>query len=83
VEAPEMNFVATLGEETQMAQSTVTLFNDIKRLDFFEQENSKGAFVYLSANTGNGFKSQTEGDRIIFEITITPKGLQAANLNKM
>jgi hypothetical protein len=32
VEAPEMNFAVPLGEETQMAQCTVTLFNDSKIL---------------------------------------------------
>ena len=40
-------------------------------------------FVHFSAITGNGFKSLAEGDRVTFEITKGPKGLQAANVSRI
>lgn len=78
-----MNFSAPLGEETQMAQSTVTLFNDSKIVFFIEQENGDEACVPLSANTGNGFKSHARSDRVTFEITKAPKRMQAVNVKKI
>jgi len=66
-----------------MAQSTVALLYDINRLDIIEQENGDQTFALLYEYTGNGFKSQAEGDRVTFEITNAPKGLQSANVNKL
>lgn len=66
-----------------MAQCTVTLLYDINRLDFTEQESGDKTFALLSKYAGNGLKSQAEDDRVTFEITNAPKGLQAANVNKI
>jgi CspA family cold shock protein len=66
-----------------MVNGTVKWFNDSKGFGFLEQENGEDVFVHFSAITGNGFKSLAEGDRVTFEITKGPKGLQAANVSRI
>ena len=66
-----------------MVNGTVKWFNDSKGFGFVEQESGDDVFVHFSAIKGYGFKSIAEGDRVTFEITKGPKGLQAANLSKL
>ncbi|HEY1273441.1 MAG TPA: cold shock domain-containing protein, partial [Thermoleophilaceae bacterium] len=39
-------------------------------------------FVHFNAIQAQGFKSLSEGDKVEFEVTKGPKGLQAANVRK-
>ena len=66
-----------------MEEGTVKWFNDSKGFGFLEQENGDDVFVHFSAITGDGFKSLAEGDRVTFEVTKGPKGLQAANVTRV
>jgi len=66
-----------------MVHGTVKWFNDSKGFGFIEQENGEEVFVHFSALAGDGFKSLIEGDRINFETTKGPKGLQVANVTKI
>ncbi|ACM20123.1 cold shock DNA/RNA-binding protein [Geotalea daltonii FRC-32] len=66
-----------------MEKGTVKWFNDSKGFGFLEQENGEDVFVHFSAITGDGFKSLTEGDKVTFDVTRGPKGLQAANVTRM
>jgi CspA family cold shock protein len=66
-----------------MVNGTVKWFNDSKGFGFLEQENGEDVFVHFSAIVGDGFKSLTEGDRVTFEVTKGPKGLQAANVTRV
>lgn len=66
-----------------MANGTVKWFNDTKGFGFLEQENGEDVFCHFSAITGEGFKSLAEGDRVSFDITKGPKGLQAANVTRI
>lgn len=66
-----------------MVNGTVKWFNDSKGFGFIEQENGDDVFVHFSAILGNGFKSLAEGDRVTFEVTKGPKGLQAANVSRV
>ena len=66
-----------------MVNGTVKWFNDSKGFGFLEQEGGEDVFVHFSAIVGDGFKTLAEGDRVTFEVTRGPKGLQAANVSKL
>ncbi len=66
-----------------MVNGTVKWFNDSKGFGFLEQENGEDVFVHFSAINGQGFKSLAEGDKVTFEVVKGPKGLQAANVNRV
>jgi len=65
-----------------LAEGTVKWFNDAKGFGFIEQESGEDVFVHYSAIGGDGFKSLVEGDKVEFEVTQGPKGIQAANVVK-
>ena len=65
-----------------MAQGLVKWFNDAKGYGVITQEDGQDVFVHYSAVQGSGFRSLAEGDRVEFEVTRGPKGLQAANVKK-
>jgi cold shock protein len=66
-----------------MVQGSVKWFNDAKGYGFISQENGEDVFVHFSAVQAQGFKSLAEGDKVEFEVTKGPKGLQAANVRKV
>jgi len=66
-----------------MAKGVVKWFNDAKGFGFIEQDNGEDVFVHFSAIQGDGFKSLVEGDAVTFDVQKGPKGLQAANVNKV
>ena len=63
-----------------MAQGTVKWFNDAKGYGFITQEGGEDVFVHFSAIQAQGFKSLVEGDKVEFEVSKGPKGLQASNV---
>ena len=65
-----------------MAHGTVKWFNDAKGFGFITQEGGEDVFVHFSAIQAQGFKSLAEGDKVEFEVTKGPKGLQASNVRK-
>ena len=65
-----------------MVQGTVKWFNEAKGFGFIAQESGEDVFVHYSAVQGDGFKSLAEGDRVVFDVTRGPKGLQASNVRK-
>jgi CspA family cold shock protein len=66
-----------------MIQGTVKWFNDTKGFGFISQDGGDDVFVHHSAIIAEGFRSLSEGDRVEFEVTKGPKGLQAANVRKI
>ncbi len=64
-------------------QGKVKWFNDAKGYGFLEREGGKDVFVHFSAITGEGFKSLAEGESVRFEVVKGPKGLQAANVQRI
>ena len=65
-----------------MAQGTVKWFNDAKGYGIIQVEGGEDVFVHYSAIQAQGFKSLAEGDKVEFEVTKGPKGLQASNVRK-
>ncbi len=64
-----------------MALGTVKWFNDSKGFGFVTpEEGGPDLFVHFSAINMPGFKSLKEGQRISFEVTRGPKGMQASNV---
>ena len=64
-----------------MANGTVKWFNDSKGFGFITPENGgDDLFAHFSAIQSKGFKTLTEGQRVTFDVTNGPKGLQASNI---
>jgi CspA family cold shock protein len=64
-----------------MATGTVKWFNDSKGFGFVTPEDgSKDLFAHFSAIQEQGFKTLKEGQRVSFDVTTGPKGLQATNI---
>ena len=66
-----------------MAQGIVKWFNADKGYGFIAVDGGPDVFVHFSAIQAQGFKSLAEGDRVEFEVTRGPKGLQASNVRKV
>ncbi len=65
-----------------MASGTVKWFNDAKGFGFISQEGGEDVFVHHTAIQMDGFRTLKEGERVEFDVTQGPKGLQAANVRK-
>jgi CspA family cold shock protein len=66
-----------------VAQGTVKWFNEAKGFGFITQENGEDVFVHFSAIQGEGFKTLAEGEKLEFDVTKGPKGLQASNVKRI
>ncbi|HTN53459.1 MAG TPA: cold shock domain-containing protein [Anaeromyxobacter sp.] len=65
-----------------MAIGTVKWFNDAKGYGFISQEGGEDVFVHHTAIQMDGFRTLKEGERVEFDVTQGPKGLQAANVRR-
>jgi len=61
-----------------MATGTVKWFNSEKGFGFISQDDGgPDVFVHFSAISGNGYRNLEENQKVEFESTQGPKGLQA------
>jgi CspA family cold shock protein len=67
----------------EQAQGTVKWFNSTKGYGFISQDNGEDVFVHFQSIVGDGYKTLNENDKVEFEITEGPKGLQAANVKTL
>jgi cold shock protein len=65
-----------------MAIGSVKWFNDAKGYGFISQDGGEDVFVHHTAINMDGFRTLKEGERVEFDITQGPKGLQAANVRR-
>ena len=66
-----------------MEQGTVKWFNDSKGYGFITRQSGEDVFVHHSAIRAEGFRSLHEGQKVEFEVTKGPKGLQAENVKPL
>jgi len=74
---------APSGKSTRRAGATGTIkwFNDAKGFGFISQGSaSEDAFCHHSAISADGFRSLAEGQKVEFDVSKGPKGLQATNV---
>jgi CspA family cold shock protein len=64
-------------------QGTVKWFNAAKGYGFIQRESGEDVFVHFSSIVGNGYRSLEEGAKVSFEVKTGPKGLQAANVERV
>ena len=65
-----------------MEKGTVKWFNGTKGYGFISRENGDDVFVHFKEIIGEGYKNLNEGDKVSFEVTRGPKGLQATGVTK-
>lgn len=64
-----------------MATGIVKWFNDSKGFGFITPDaGGEDLFAHFSAIQSNGFRTLAEGQRVSFDVTTGPKGLQASNI---
>ena len=65
-----------------METGTVKWFNGAKGYGFISRENGEDVFVHFKEIQGDGYKTLNEGDKVGFEVTTGPKGLQATGVRR-
>jgi len=67
-----------------MTKGTVKWFNDSKGYGFITQDDGgPDVFVHHSEIQAAGFRSLSEEQKVEFEVTEGPKGLQASNVQPL
>lgn len=65
---------------TLSMNGTVKWFNETKGYGFITSDDGQDVFVHYSGIAGEGFKTLQADDRVEFEVSEGPKGLQAINV---
>ena len=63
-----------------LVTGTVKWFNESKGYGFISQDGGGDVFCHHSAIQADGFRTLAEGQKVEFEVTKGPKGLNAANV---
>lgn len=62
---------------------TVKWFNEAKGFGFIRRDDGSELFVHYTNIVGTGFRTLKEDDKVEFEVSEGPKGLQAVNVTKV
>jgi cold shock protein len=63
-----------------MSIGVVKWFSPKKGYGFITMEDGREVFVHYSSIDGDGFRSLEQGEKVRFEMTQGPKGLQASKV---
>jgi CspA family cold shock protein len=74
--------LSQFGRVCSMETGTVKWFNGAKGYGFISRETGEDVFVHFNEIVGDGYKTLAEGDKVGFEVTQGPKGLQAKGVTK-
>lgn len=67
-----------------MEKGVVKWFNGSKGYGFISREDGTDVFVHYTAIESNGeYRTLNEGEQVEFEVTESPKGLQAVSVKKV
>jgi cold shock protein len=66
-----------------MAVGVVRSFHEDKGYGFIETDEGEQFFVHHSAIEMEGFRTLSRGDRVLFEVTVTRRGHEAAHVRKL
>jgi cold shock protein len=66
-----------------MTQGRVKWFNESKGYGFIEQEEGGDIFVHYTSIQAEGFRSLSEGEKVMFDITEGQKGPIAKNVVRL
>lgn len=80
---PRYQFTNIFRKVSQMEQGTVKWFNAAKGFGFISRQGGEDVFVHFKEIVGEGYKSLNEGDKVEFNVTQGPKGLQAQSVKKI
>jgi CspA family cold shock protein len=70
-------------ERRNMPYGSVKWFDSRKGYGFIEKEDGSGdVFAHYQDIVGEGYRTLQEGDRVKFEITNSPKGEKATNIER-
>jgi CspA family cold shock protein len=61
----------------------VKWFNESKGYGFIQLEGGDDVFVHYTAIQGDGFRTLAEGEHVEFELVVSDRGKQAANVIKV
>lgn len=63
-----------------MPYGTVKWFDSRKGFGFIEKEDGGDVFAHFQEIVGEGYRTLNEGDRVKFDVTQSPKGEKATNI---
>jgi CspA family cold shock protein len=70
-------------EGIMIYSGTVKWFNEAKGYGFIKRDDGPDLFVHYTNIVGSGFRTLKEEDKVEFEVSEGPKGLQAVKVTKV
>jgi CspA family cold shock protein len=66
-----------------MASGKVKWFDSKKGFGFIAQDAGQDVFVHHSSILGNGFRTLSEGEDVVFDVVASDKGPKAENVQRL
>jgi CspA family cold shock protein len=82
-ESRQRNFFRLKELGVMVFTGTVKWFNEAKGYGFIKRDDGPDLFVHYTNIVGSGFRTLKEEDKVEFEVSEGPKGLQAVKVTKI